>query len=55
VEQPVDDGGGDDGVGEDLAPVGEAAVGGQHYRTLVVAAADDLEDPVCRGLVEGQA
>src|SRR5881227_3392003 len=52
AEQAVDDGGGDDRIGEDMAPVGEAAIRGQDDRALVGPTADDLEDPVGRGLVE---
>jgi hypothetical protein len=55
VDEAVDDGGGDDLVGKDLAPIREAAVGSEHDgRGLLVATADDLEDPVGRGLVERQ-
>jgi hypothetical protein len=46
VEQAVDDGGADHAVGEDLAPITKAAVGGEDDRALLVAAADDLEDLV---------
>jgi hypothetical protein len=37
VEQPVQHCGGDDGIAEDLAPFGEAAVGGQDHCALLVA------------------
>jgi hypothetical protein len=43
VEEAVEDGGGDGGVFEDVAPVGDAAVGGQDDAAVFVAAADDLE------------
>src|ERR1039458_10593632 len=54
VEQPVDDGGGNHRVGEDLVPVAEAAIGGEDDRAPVVAAADHPEEPVGPGLVEGE-
>lgn len=44
VEEPVEDGGGDGGVVEDRAPVGDAAVGGEDDRAVLVAARDDLEE-----------
>src|SRR5581483_11364961 len=44
VEEPVEDGGGDGGVLEDLAPVGDAAVGREDDRAVFVAAGDDLEE-----------
>src|SRR3954466_1777571 len=43
VQEAVEDGGGDGGVVEDLAPVGDAAVGGQDDGAVFVAAADDLK------------
>jgi site-specific DNA recombinase len=51
VQEPVQDRGGDDLVGEDRSPVGEPTVGGQHDRAAPVAAGHDLEHPVGRGLV----
>jgi hypothetical protein len=48
VEESVEDRGGDGGVFEDLAPAGDAAVGGEDDRAVFVAAADDLEE-VARG------
>ena len=44
VEQPVEEGGCDDGVAEDLAPLGEAAVRGEDHRPLLVAGVDQLEE-----------
>ena len=44
VDEAVDNGAGDDLVGEDLAPIGEATVGRKHdWSLLLVAAADDLK------------
>jgi len=37
VQQPVEERGGDDGVAEDLAPFGEATVGGKNHRPLLIA------------------
>ena len=53
--QPVGDGGGDGGVVEDVAPVGERGVGRNNRAALVtVAGGDDLVKEVGSLLVEGQ-
>src|SRR5271157_712188 len=52
VEEAVEDGGGEDLVGEDLAPFAEGLVAGDDDGALLVAAGDDLEDEV--GVVAGQ-
>ena len=44
MQEPVEDGGGDDGVGEHRAPLGDAAVRGYQHRAGLVAAADELEE-----------
>ena len=44
MQEAVEDGGRDGGVFEDLAPVGDPAVGGQDDAAVFVAAADDLEE-----------
>jgi hypothetical protein len=41
VDKPVDEGGGDHRVAEDLAPLLEAAVRGDRDRALLVAAGDE--------------
>src|SRR6266496_3410814 len=46
VEEPVEDGGGEDLVGEDLAPFAEGLVAGDDDGAFLVAAGDDLEDEV---------
>src|SRR5215207_9776232 len=46
VKQPVQDGRGDDLVTEDLAPAGQALVGGNQDRAPLVAARDELEEQV---------
>jgi hypothetical protein len=43
VDEPVEHGGGDGGVGEDVAPGADAAVSGQDDRAAPVALADDPE------------
>ena len=43
MEDPVQDGRGDDRITEDLVPLTEAAIGGQDQGPLFVAAADELE------------
>ena len=44
VEQPVEHGGGDHGVVEDLSPGPDPEVGGQHGGAFEVALGDDLEE-----------
>ena len=46
VEQPVEERGGDDGIAEDLAPFGEAAVRGEDHGALFVAGVDELEEEI---------
>jgi hypothetical protein len=48
VDKPVDQGGGDHGVAEDLAPLLEAAVAGDDDRAAFVAARDEREEQVGR-------
>ena len=43
VQQPVEHGGGDGGVAEDLTPGSDAAVGGHHDRGLQIALGDNLK------------
>src|SRR6266542_4098226 len=52
VQQPVQDGGGEDVVAEDLAPFAERLVAGEQDRAAFVAAGDQLEDHV--GVGAGQ-
>ena len=52
VQEPVEHGGGDGGVAEDLAPRCDAAVGGQDDAGLQVALGHDLEQ--CGGGFAGQ-
>ena len=46
LEQPVEQRGGDDGIGEDLAPFREAAVGSQDHGAFFVSGIDELEEQV---------
>jgi hypothetical protein len=46
MEEPVEQRGGDDGVTEDLAPLGEASVGGEDHRALFVSGVHQLEEQV---------
>jgi len=46
VQQAVEECGGDDGVAEDLAPFGKAAVGGEDHGAAFVARVDQLEEQV---------
>ena len=54
VQKPVQQGGGDDGIAENLAPFGEAAVGGQDHRALLVAGVDQLEEQVAGAGADGE-
>ena len=46
VEEAVEQRRGDDGIAEDVAPFGEAAVGGEDHRALFVAGIDELEEQI---------
>ena len=55
VQESVEDGGGQGGVAiEDLRPLLEHAVGGDRDGAALVAVADDLEQQVGAGFVDGQ-
>ena len=54
VEQPVEEGGGDDWVAEDISPFGEAAVGGEDHGALFVAGVDELEEQIAAARDDGQ-
>ena len=46
VEQPVEDGGGDDVVAKELAPAVESDVRGDQERAFGVAGGDELEEEI---------
>ena len=54
VEESVEDGGGDDGVAEDVSPLSDAAVAGEEHGAALVAAGDELEEEVCGVLLQGE-
>src|SRR5438445_4898876 len=54
VEDPVEDGRGDDPVAEDVAPAPEALVAGEDHRAPLVAPADELKEEIGAGPVDGQ-
>jgi len=55
VQEPVEQGGGEDGIGKDLAPLPVALVAGQDDGLPgLVATADDLEEEGGVGPLEGQ-
>ncbi len=55
MHEPVEDGGGDDGVAEDVAPFGEASVGGDEGGVAAfVAGVDDVEERGGAALVHGE-
>ncbi len=51
VDQPVDGGDGDGGIGEDAIPGAEGLVGGDGKAACLVAPRDELEEDGCLGLV----
>ena len=54
MDEPVDQGGGDHRVAEDLAPLLEAAVAGHDDRAAFVAAGDEREEEVGGLTLEGE-
>ena len=46
VKQPIEQRGGDDGIAEDLAPFGKAAVRGEDHGAALVASIDELEEQI---------
>ena len=46
MQQAVEQRGGDHRIAEDLAPFGEAAIGGQDHRAALVAGIDELEEQI---------
>ena len=49
MEQPIQQGCGDDGIAKHLAPLGKAAVGRQDHGAAFVARVDQLKEQVPRG------
>jgi hypothetical protein len=54
MHEPVDEGGGDHRVAEDLTPLLEAAVGGDDDRAALIAAGDEREEVVGGLAFEGE-
>ena len=54
MEQPVEERGSDDGIAEDFAPFGKAAVGGEDHRAFFIAGVDELEEQVAAAGGDGQ-
>ena len=46
VEEPVQQGRGDDGIAKNFAPFGKAAIGGEDHGALFVAGVDELEEQI---------
>ena len=46
VQEAIEERGSDDGIAEDLAPIGKAAFRGEDHRALFVAGVDELEEQV---------
>ena len=54
MQEPVEDGRGNDGVTEELLPVAEAFVRGDDRRALLVAVRDELEEQIGLAALDGQ-
>ena len=54
VKQSVQQRRGDDRIAENLAPFGEAAIGGQDHRASLVAGVDQLEEQVAGAGADGE-
>ena len=54
VQEPVQQGGGDHGIAEHLAPFAKAAVGGEDDGAALVAGVDELEEQVGAALLDRQ-
>ena len=54
VQESVENGGGEDIVAEDLAPLGDELIGGDEHAALLVTPSDELEEEVGAALLEGQ-
>ena len=54
MKQPIEDGRSDHGAPEELLPVGEALVGGDDCRALLIAIRDELEEEIGFPAVHGQ-
>src|SRR2546430_582744 len=50
VQEAVQEGCGDDGIAEDLAPFGKTAVGGEDHGAALVAGVDQLEEQIAAAL-----
>ena len=46
MEEAIEEGGGDNWVAEDLAPFGEAAIGGKDHGAALVAGIHELEEQI---------
>ena len=54
VKEPVQEGRGHDGITEELAPFGKAAVGGEDHGAFFVAGVDELEEQIAAAGNDGQ-
>lgn len=54
VKEPVEDGGGDDGIPEEFLPIGKAFIRGDDGGTALVAVGDELEEQIRLPAVDGQ-
>jgi len=54
MQNPVEDGRGDDAVAKDLAPAAEALVAREDHRASLVAAADELKEEIGAGAIDRQ-
>ena len=54
VEEAFEEGCGDDGVSEDVAPFRESAVRSEDHGSFFATRVDDLEEEACTALRDGQ-
>ena len=54
MKQPIQQRGGDDGIAEDLAPFGKAAIGGEDHGAALVAGVDELEEQIAAAVNDRQ-
>ncbi len=54
VQQAVEQGGGDDGISENIAPLRKAAVGSEDHGAALVAGVDQLEEQIAGSGAEGE-
>ena len=54
MQESIENGSGHHVVAEDVAPLRDGLVGGDEHTAALVASADELEEEVCGGFLQGQ-